>query len=304
MSKVPIRDPTIKIVPSKELRKFIGCTLEISPSTPSSIRDIHTAFNTSKKGKPAIKLGTKSRDKFTEGTGKFTERELSLIRKLVTDDKNVHGLEYTSFPVQEDQIADSQPNGTLLTRSDINWLYAMLNQMRETDQTVPFLHELLSGSTIRLPENPTQERNPELEARCQRLRKEQADREYQRMTKNVDSVRKHMPEDTISYQMKQINRHMVAVAQFLFSVAAGFAFGFIGVELIVGQLDFGFRLLLGIIIALIIALAEIYFLAKKLNEEYELPPPPALVSKERPPNELKTGPIIRSSVTSGKEHHE
>lgn len=69
--------------------------------------------------------------------------------------------------------------------------------------------------------------------------------------------------------MKQINRQLIAVAQFIFSVAAGFAFGFIGIELIVGNLDFGFRLLLGIICSLVIALAEIYFLAKKLNEEIE-----------------------------------
>lgn len=67
--------------------------------------------------------------------------------------------------------------------------------------------------------------------------------------------------------MKQMNRQLIAVAQFIFSVLAGFAFGFIGVELIVGDLDFGFRLLLGIIIALVIALAEIYFLAKRLATE-------------------------------------
>lgn len=67
--------------------------------------------------------------------------------------------------------------------------------------------------------------------------------------------------------MKQINRQLIAVAQFVFSVLAGFMFGFLGVELIIGSLDFGFRLLLGIICALVIALAEIYFLAKKLNEE-------------------------------------
>lgn len=70
--------------------------------------------------------------------------------------------------------------------------------------------------------------------------------------------------------VKAINRQLIAVAQFLFSVAAGFAFGFIGVELMIGGLDFGFRLLLGIICALVIALAEIYFLAKHLNEEYDV----------------------------------
>lgn len=64
--------------------------------------------------------------------------------------------------------------------------------------------------------------------------------------------------------MKQINKQLIAVGQFIISVLAGFAFGFIGVELLVGRLDFGFRLLLGIMCALTIALAELYFLAKQL----------------------------------------
>lgn len=67
--------------------------------------------------------------------------------------------------------------------------------------------------------------------------------------------------------VNQINRQLIAVLQFIITVAAGFAFGFIGIELLVGSLDFGFRLLLGIICSLVIALAEIYFLAKRLNEE-------------------------------------
>jgi TMEM199 family protein len=67
--------------------------------------------------------------------------------------------------------------------------------------------------------------------------------------------------------VKQINRQLIAVAQFVFSVISGFFFGFLGLELIIGGMDFGFRLLLGIICALVIALAEIYFLAKRLNEE-------------------------------------
>lgn len=64
-----------------------------------------------------------------------------------------------------------------------------------------------------------------------------------------------------------MDRQLIAVGQFVLSVLAGFAFGFIGLEYMLGNLDFGFRLLLGIICALIIALAELYFLAKKLNEE-------------------------------------
>lgn len=106
--------------------------------------------------------------------------------------------------------------------------------------------------------------------------------------------------------VKQINRHLIAVLQFLFSVAAGFAFGFIGVELIVGGLDFGFRLLLGIICALVIALAEIYFLAKQLNEEYDLATSDRVQLHQAPPVGRKATSISQQSVVAGagKEHAE
>ncbi|XP_076284023.1 vacuolar ATPase assembly protein VMA12 [Lasioglossum baleicum] len=154
-----------------------------------------------------------------------------------------------------------------LKLDDIRWLNKYLENYRKTRKDKVYLHELLEGTDIRLPTPKVIPRNPELEARIKKLKAQQDAKEYQAMTKNVDSTRKHLPEDTISYQMKQINKQLIAVAQFIFSVLAGFAFGFIGVELIVGSLDFGFRLLLGIICALIIALAEIYFLAIKLNED-------------------------------------
>jgi len=85
--------------------------------------------------------------------------------------------------------------------------------------------------------------------------------------------------------VKQINRQLVAVLQFVSSVIAGFFFGFLGVELIIGNMDFGFRLLLGIICALTIALAEIYFLAKKLNEEDAFED--AIFSGDSPSKKLK-----------------
>lgn len=68
-----------------------------------------------------------------------------------------------------------------------------------------------------------------------------------------------------------MNRQLIAIGQFIISIFAGFLFGFRGVEWMVGNLDFGFRLLLGVMCALVIALAEIYFLAKKLNEELCIP---------------------------------
>ncbi|XP_029039129.1 transmembrane protein 199 [Osmia bicornis bicornis] len=163
----------------------------------------------------------------------------------------------------------------LLQLDDIRWLNKYLEEYRTTKMESIYLHELLEEADIQLPTPKLVPRNPELEARIQKLKAQQNAREYQAMTKSIDSNRRHFPEDSISYQMKQINRQLIAVAQFVFSVVAGFVFGFKGVELIIGNLDFGFRLLLGIICALIIALAEIYFLAIKLNEDgYETVPQP------------------------------
>uniref|UniRef100_A0A0A9ZA50 Transmembrane protein 199 n=2 Tax=Lygus hesperus TaxID=30085 RepID=A0A0A9ZA50_LYGHE len=134
-----------------------------------------------------------------------------------------------------------------------------------------WLYDVLSSTELILPEPIIPPRNPELEARCKKLRAQHEEREYRKMTKNVDPVRVHHPEDTIRYQLNAMNRQMIAVFQFVVSVGAGFTFGFYGIQLMTGPLDFGFRLLLGIIASLVIALAEIYFLAKKLAEDMDFP---------------------------------
>ena len=46
-----------------------------------------------------------------------------------------------------------------------------------------YIHELLRGSSLHIPELPKPERNPELEARCQRLRLEQQEKAYQNMVR-------------------------------------------------------------------------------------------------------------------------
>lgn len=163
--------------------------------------------------------------------------------------------------------------GNLATVDDITWLHS-------NKKSTPAFHELISGCELQLPKPIETPRNPELEARIQRLKADQEEREYRRMIKNVESSKRaRMPEESIGFQLKQINRQLIAILQFVFSVAAGFMFGFLGVEFMTGELDFGFRLLLGVICSLIIALAEIYFLAKKLAEDDEPYVPPQPIRK-------------------------
>ncbi|KAK3925901.1 Transmembrane protein 199 [Frankliniella fusca] len=191
---------------------------------------------------------------------------------------------------------------SLLHAEDFHWLYNQVKKLRESgnESSGIFLHKLLEGCEIVLPQPPVTERNPELEARIQRLKKEQEDREYKAMTKNVDNVRIRHPDDSIGYQMKMINSHIIAVVQFIVSVGAGFTFGFLGVQLMVGSLDFGFRLLLGVACALTIALAEIYFLAKKLSEEYEDVAPLPVQSVYSATKQI----VSKSSEVSAKQHRD
>lgn len=90
----------------------------------------------------------------------------------------------------------------LLKLDDIRWLSKYLEEHRKTSTEKIYLHELLEEADIKLPTPKVTPRNPELEARIQKLRAQQNAREYEAMTKSVDSVRRNFPEDSIAYQSK------------------------------------------------------------------------------------------------------
>ncbi|XP_071441759.1 transmembrane protein 199 [Hetaerina americana] len=207
-------------------------------------------------------------------------RLFAVINELELDDKAKKSMpkcindlrELNSVKSNEKEDDEKSSFVVLFTVKDIEWVLEQLHGNEKYAESRGLnhglcLHSLLEDCQVVLPMPKPIKRNPVLEERVKRLRLEQDERDYRRMTKNVDVNRKHEPQETISYHLKQINRQLIAVFQFVLSVVAGFMFGFLGVELIVGSLDFGFRLLLGIICALIIALAEIYFLAKQLSED-------------------------------------
>lgn len=270
MSKGSIVDCRVRVEPSEKLVNFIK-SLEDYDELSENVMHIYNS-QPSKKNKSLFNKEVK--------TESLNNKDLEYLKDLKIDETEIqNAFKSLNIEFEDDDVEDldhdveketkKKPgkNVYLLTLTDLKFLNNVLIEKRKkSEDDAPYLHELLEGSKIILPKNEIIPRNPELEARCKKLREEQQNREYRSMTKDVDSVRRHMPEDTIAYQIKSINSQLIAVAQFIFSVAAGFAFGFLGVELIVGGLDFGFRLLLGIICALTIALAEIYFLAKKLNE--------------------------------------
>ena len=66
-----------------------------------------------------------------------------------------------------------------------------------------YLHELMKGSSVELPTPPPDPpRNPELEARIQRLRKEQERKEYDKMVHNVAQDPEPIKQDSIAAESK------------------------------------------------------------------------------------------------------
>lgn len=121
---------------------------------------------------------------------KFTERELELLQK-------VNKLELEKISTNESNVEkkSKKDKSTAFTLSQVKGL------KKELGQTA-YLCDVIDGADFKLPENEVVARNPVLEKRIQRLMREQEQRVYNSMTKNVDSSRKFEPEETISYQCK------------------------------------------------------------------------------------------------------
>ncbi|CAL8073530.1 unnamed protein product [Orchesella dallaii] len=175
--------------------------------------------------------------------------------------------------VEELGLDESWKNKSVLSIGDVKEIWKLVKNSPPTtvsknrNESTVSLHELLRGSELCIPELEVPKRNPELEKRIAELKSRMEEKEYQRMTRNVNtsSPYKSTKEDSISYQMKQMNTGIVAVFQFVISLAAAFLFGFSGIQIFLGEMDIAVRLLLGIAFAIIVGVAELYILVVHLD---------------------------------------
>lgn len=133
----------------------------------------------------------------------FTKKETEILAKLseTLEEKSCDNF-FLKNTINGDYEIKVLPKSRTVTLSQLKQIKAILQEQRDKGKNDQFLHEILLGSKLFLPQNEIQERNPELEARCQKLKAELAKKEYHNMTRNVDSTRRKLPEDTISYQSK------------------------------------------------------------------------------------------------------
>ena len=91
---------------------------------------------------------------------------------------------------------------------DVTWIQNYMSQngseLQKNWPKFKYFHELMEESTVILPEPQIPPRNPDLEARIQRLKVQQAERDYKRMTQNV-SGRPAYTEEPLANQSKKNN---------------------------------------------------------------------------------------------------
>ncbi|KAG2174835.1 hypothetical protein INT43_005897 [Umbelopsis isabellina] len=92
-----------------------------------------------------------------------------------------------------------------------------------TDNQRYWLHELLKGSTLYRPPTSRPPRNPELQARLDKIAVDNSNKEYAKMVKSAvvseqDKVAFRIPQD----EMQEIRGHLSAIINVLFSIIACF----------------------------------------------------------------------------------
>lgn len=153
--------------------------------------------------------------------------------------------------------------------SDVTWLQSFIKANRsefvQTQPNLKYFHELMEDCVMILPEPKFPPRNPELEKRIQRLRLEQAERDYKRITQNI-SGKQPYTEEPLSHQMREMNSHLIMILQFVISIVTAFTFGYLAPYFFYGTVAAAPRILIGIIVAFIVGIADLYFVIRFLLE--------------------------------------
>lgn len=222
MSKLSISDPTVRVKPGQRLIKFI-VNLKEPIALPDNVLQIYQSFggdasvshtkHTEEIAKPGLSPVEVEIVKILERNETSSDVQTELAKLISTEDDLPDDIEDeqeepSDKPLSKSEAKRLKEKQKILQRSkltlnlnDLKWLNALLVEMRKLgDDKEEYLHVLLEDATLILPANEVQVRNPELEARCVRLRLEQNARVYNAMTRNVDSSRRQIPDDTIAFQ--------------------------------------------------------------------------------------------------------
>ncbi|KAM8817636.1 transmembrane protein 199 isoform 1-T2 [Rhynchonycteris naso] len=139
--------------------------------------------------------------------------------------------------------------------------------LRERDSAL-YLHELLEGSEIYLPEVEKPPRNPELVARLEKIKVQLANEEYKRITRNVtcqDSRHGGILSD-LGKEVRSIKALVITIFNFIVTVVAAFICTYLGSQYVFTEM--ASRILAALIVASVVGLAELYVMVRAVEGEF------------------------------------
>ncbi|XP_067132481.1 transmembrane protein 199 [Centruroides vittatus] len=138
-------------------------------------------------------------------------------------------------------------------------IHRICDTLNDGENKKLYLHEMLHGCEIDFWKPPKPKRNPELEARIQKLKAEQEEREYHEMTKNV-SMSSFKKSSSFQSEIRTVRSQITAVLNGVLTVAGTFIFGFKAAEYLFSISDLITKFCVGFSLAILVAVAELYFL--------------------------------------------
>ncbi|XP_055982854.1 transmembrane protein 199 [Sorex fumeus] len=138
--------------------------------------------------------------------------------------------------------------------------------LRETGSTL-YLHELLEGSEIYLPEVVKPPRNPELVARLEKIKIQLANEEYKRITRNVtcQDSRHGGTLSELGKQVRSVKALVITIFNFIVTVAAAFVCTYLGSQYVFTEM--ASQILAALIVASVVGLAELYVMVRTMEGE-------------------------------------
>ncbi|CAF0731349.1 unnamed protein product [Didymodactylos carnosus] len=149
---------------------------------------------------------------------------------------------------------------------DIVYLaYRIKTEHDDSNDRKYYFHELLNGCDLFVPEYIAPERNKELDERIEKLKAEQSNLEYREMTKNVDltfTAQQYHKQNSILPEMRSIKGQLITIFNVFLTIGGAFAFGYYSI----GHTQQITRIFFGLFCAFIVAIADFYFLFKRLSQ--------------------------------------
>lgn len=163
------------------------------------------------------------------------------------------------------RIALTPPEGASLESisydvlQEIHKFYTDFKAPKDESKIVE-LRDLVKSSKVYNYNIPEPERCPELVQRLAKLQKQKDQKEYDSMVKNVKRKTKTLGQE-IGGEIRSSKKQFSSILNFLLSVAATFAFGYVSSQYAFAE-NIGVRIIFSIFLASLVAVAELYFMSK------------------------------------------